>query len=125
MNESEITQLELFAQIDELLRRLQDWSSRESEWQPMSESRALVRRLLGRLDTLRIRLEAPLVVATFGGTGTGKSALVNALVGTECSPSGRERPTTTRPLLIAHPDTHVELLDLPLTIINGLVNGMT
>ena len=115
MNESEIAQLELFAQVDELLRRLRDWSEGESSWLPMNESRALVRRLLGRLDTLRVRLEAPLVVATFGGTGTGKSALVNAIVGRECTPSGRERPTTTRPILIAHPDTELEALDLPLS----------
>ncbi|MHC4877837.1 MAG: GTPase family protein [Planctomycetota bacterium] len=114
MNESEIAQLELFAQVDELLRRLRDWSAGESSWQPMNESRALVRRLLSRLDTLRVRLEAPLVVATFGGTGTGKSALVNAIVGRECTPSGRERPTTTRPILIAHPDAELDVLDLPL-----------
>ncbi len=115
MNDSEIAQLELFAQVDELLRRLQEWSEGDSAWQPMNESRALVRRLLGRLDTLRVRLEAPLVVATFGGTGTGKSALVNALVGRECTPSGRQRPTTTRPILIAHPRAELDILDLPLS----------
>jgi len=114
MNDSEIAHLELFAQVDELLRRLRGWSDGESAWQPMNESRALVRRLLARLDTLRIRLEAPLVVATFGGTGTGKSALVNALVGRECTPSGRQRPTTTRPILIAHPETELDVLELPL-----------
>ncbi|MBI1314913.1 hypothetical protein GC176_26770 [bacterium] len=115
MNDSEIAQLELFAQVDELLRRLCAWSSGESSWQPMNESRAIVRRLLGRLDTLRVRLEAPLVVATFGGTGTGKSSLVNALVGRECTASGRQRPTTTRPILIAHPEAELDILDLPLS----------
>ena len=115
MNDSEIAQLELFAQVDELLRRLREWSDGDSAWQPMNESRALVRRLLGRLDTLRVRLEAPLVVATFGGTGTGKSALVNSLVGRECTPSGRQRPTTTRPILIAHPKAELDILDLPLS----------
>lgn len=115
MNDTEIAQLELFAQVDELLRRLREWSAGESAWQPMNESRALVRRLLGRLDTLRVRLEAPLVVATFGGTGTGKSALVNAIVGRDCTPSGRQRPTTTRPILLAHPKTELDVLDLPLS----------
>ena len=114
MSDAELAQLELFAQIDELARRLQQWSQGESPWEPMNESRALVRRLLTRLETLRIRLEAQLVVATFGGTGTGKSSLVNALVGTECTKSGRERPTTTRPVLIAQSDAELQPLNLPL-----------
>ncbi|MBM81286.1 MAG: hypothetical protein CMJ78_11945 [Planctomycetaceae bacterium] len=114
MNGPELAQLEMFAQIDELVRRLNDWQEQESTWAPLSTSQALVRRLLERVETLRIRLEAPLVVATFGGTGTGKSTLVNALVGRECSESGRQRPTTTQPVLILHPKTDAESLGIPL-----------
>jgi hypothetical protein len=51
-----------------------------------------------------------LVVATFGGTGTGKSTLVNALIGRECARTGRQRPTTTRPLLIVHPNAELSAL---------------
>jgi hypothetical protein len=114
MSDAELAQLELFAQVDELARRLQQWSEGESPWQPLNQSRALVRRLLTRLETMRVRLEAPLVIATFGGTGTGKSSLVNAIVGAECTKSGRERPTTTRPVLIAHSETELQPLNLPL-----------
>ena len=115
MQNAELIQLELFAQVDELLRRLRQWGEGESAWEPLNHSRAVVRRLLGRLETLRVRLEAPLVVATFGGTGTGKSSLVNALVGQEVSKSGRERPTTRRPTLIAQTKTELDPLDLPLS----------
>ena len=114
MSDAELAQLELFAQVDELARRLQQWSEGDSPWQPLNQSRALVRRLLTRLETMRVRLEAPLVIATFGGTGTGKSSLVNAIVGAECTKSGRERPTTTRPVLIAHSETELQPLNLPL-----------
>lgn len=114
MTNAELQQLELFAQVDELLRRLRQWTDVESNWEPFLQARALLRRLLPRLDALRIRLEAPLVVATFGGTGTGKSSLVNALVGQECSQSGRERPTTRRPVLLKHPQTELAALELPL-----------
>ena len=82
-------------------------SSGHAAWEPLARGQALVARLLSRLETLRSRLQAPLVVATFGGTGTGKSALVNALVGQECTASGRQRPTTTRPVLIVHPETEI------------------
>ncbi len=114
MSSPELAQLEMLAQVDELVDRLTHWAEPESDWEPLLHCRALVRRLLARVETLRIRLEAPLIVATFGGTGTGKSALVNALVGCECTRSGRQRPTTTRPVLLAHPQTELDLLGLPL-----------
>lgn len=115
MTEPELQELELFAQVDELLRRVRQWSDGESAWEPLNRGRALLRRLLPRLDALRIRLEAPLVVATFGGTGTGKSALVNALVGSECTRSGRERPTTRKPILLTHSHAELAALGLPLS----------
>ena len=62
----------------------------------------MVKRALARADTLRVRLEAPIVAASFGEQGTGKSSLINAIIGEECTPSGRERPTTRRPIVIAH-----------------------
>src|SRR5258708_25979922 len=102
------------ARVEELAAGLARGAEPEPVWEPLAHCRAVVRRLLARVETLRVRLEAPLIVATFGGTGTGKSALVNALVGRECTPSGRQRPTTTRPILIAHPQTELEMLGLPL-----------
>src|SRR5262245_59138829 len=114
MHVPEIAQLDMLAQVDELIDRLRQWADAESPWGPLRHCQALVRRLLSRLEILRVRLEAPLIVATFGGTGTGKSALVNALVGRECTVSGRQRPTTTRPVVIAHPQSELELLGLPL-----------
>lgn len=110
----ELAQLEMLAEVDRLIERLRRWGQTESPWEPLDHCAALVRRLLSRVETLRVRLEAPLIVATFGGTGTGKSTLVNALVGREITASGRQRPTTLRPVLIAHPQTELELLGLPL-----------
>ena len=115
MTLAEIEQLELFAQVDELLRKLRLWINSPTDWEPFQYGQALLNRLLPRLESLRIRLEAPLVIATFGGTGTGKSALVNALVGHEVSASGRERPTTRRPVLLKHSQTDLAVLDLPLS----------
>jgi energy-coupling factor transporter ATP-binding protein EcfA2 len=46
---------------------------------------------------------APLVVVILGSTGSGKSSLFNALAGRAASPSGVLRPTTRRPMAIAHP----------------------
>ncbi|GHT16501.1 hypothetical protein FACS1894189_0320 [Planctomycetales bacterium] len=53
-------------------------------------------RLLGSRDKL--------VVALLGGTGTGKSSLLNALIGENIVKTGRERPTTNEPVLVCHTD---------------------
>jgi hypothetical protein len=110
----ELQQIELLARVDDLVARVQSWSAATTGWAPLDQCRAILKRTLARVETLRIRLEAPLVVATFGGTGTGKSSLVNALVGEEVTAAGKERPTTRQPILIAHPRTDLSLLGLPL-----------
>lgn len=107
-----LTQMELLAQVDGLLEELRAWTNGRSAWEPMREAELLVKQVSGRAEELRKRLAAPLVVATFGGTGTGKSALVNALVGEECTLSGRERPTTRKPILIMHENGSLDATDL-------------
>ena len=114
MLNSEVRQLEFLASIDDLRTRVSDWTNAETGWEPANRCRSLLKRILSRVETLRIRMEAPLVVATFGGTGVGKSSLVNALIGQELTRVGRERPTTTRPVAIAHADAGIEDLGLPL-----------
>ncbi len=104
-SELELEQLELLAEIDSLQGDLRRWTERLPEdWPPGRACRALIERLVQRADRLRLRLEAPLVVATLGGTGTGKSTLINAIVGEEVSTAGRQRPTTHQPTLICRPD---------------------
>jgi hypothetical protein len=117
MPPSELAHLELLAEVDSLVERLGRWAGEVGGWQPAEKCRALVRRLTERAGSLRIRCEAPLVVATLGGTGTGKSALVNAIVGAEVVQTGRARPTTVRPTLVCRPDLTPEMLGIdPATV---------
>ncbi len=103
MSTGDLAHLELLAEIDALARRLEDWSRSAPPWRPAETCQAIVSRLAGRLSSLRVRLESPLVVAMLGGTGTGKSSLINALAGAELVRTGRGRPTTTRPALLCRP----------------------
>ncbi len=112
MPRSELAYLELLAEIDTLVERLNRWADSAPDWQPADKCRALVHRLTERAASLRVRLDAPLVVATLGGTGTGKSALINALLGAEVVETGRSRPTTTRPTLISRPGLTPEMLGI-------------
>ncbi len=100
MSSGQLEHLALLADVDALTGELRDWSDRAPAWPAARQCAALIRRLAERTDTLRVRLHAPLIVATLGGTGTGKSTLVNAIVGSEVTSAGRERPTTRRPTLI-------------------------
>ena len=113
MSDGELARLKDLARIDELVEQLDSWAELDVPWQPARDAMALVRRLLDRVDSLRLRLEAPLVVAVFGGSGTGKSTLINALVGHDVTPSGHQRPTTRRPVVITTPDLDLQPLGLP------------
>jgi energy-coupling factor transporter ATP-binding protein EcfA2 len=65
------------------------------------------------------RLDAPILAVVGGSTGSGKSTLVNSLLGAAVSPAGVLRPTTRAPVLVCNPDdaawfTEAHLLpDLP------------
>lgn len=50
------------------------------------------------------------LVGLAGGTGSGKSSLLNALAGTEVALGGVQRPTTSRPLVLV-PHEHASLLE--------------
>ena len=111
-NRSEIARLELLADVDALAGRLNRWAENAPNWKPAENVQALIRRLTARAENLKVRLDAPLVVATLGGTGTGKSSLVNALLGQEVTAAGRSRPTTNRPVLICREDISPEMLGI-------------
>ena len=59
----------------------------------------------------RLRWGEQTVVALAGSTGSGKSSLTNALVGSEVAEAGVLRPTTAETLAVSFGNTNVELLD--------------
>ena len=113
--DNELDRLALLSETDDLIRRLEKWIEECPQWESAQKCRLLVDRVLTRVRDLRVRVESPLVIATYGGTGTGKSSLVNALVGAEISESGRQRPTTHTPVLLLHPDIDPSVLGLDLS----------
>ena len=112
MPRAELEHLELLSEIDSLSDALKRWADAAPQWPAAQTSRALVRRLLERVRGMRTRLDAPLVVATLGGTGVGKGALVNALAGAEVVEAGRSRPTTLKPTLACRTDIDPQLLGI-------------
>ena len=109
-----------FASFDELVETLARWSGSLPEWPPARAVRAEWEQIEPRLDRARRELSRMLVVGVIGGTGTGKSTLVNALAGCDLSPAGDiARPTTINPVVVAARD--VDLSWLPVDAMTARV----
>ena len=78
------------------------------EAMPQGSDRDAQRALRRLQDVVLPRLEdadAPLLVVVGGSTGSGKSTLVNSLLGRNVSRAGAVRPTTRRPVLVCSPES--------------------
>lgn len=98
----------------ELLAKTQQWMQETADqgWLPESEANAL--QAFGSSESRAIfegEQGKPLVVAFFGGTGVGKSSLLNRLAGEDVAKTGVERPTSREVTLYIH-DT-IQLSNLP------------
>ncbi|MEX2139508.1 MAG: dynamin family protein [Pirellulales bacterium] len=101
------------ADFDRLIGGVQVWVEELPPWEPFDRAKALWPRVAPRLQELQVNLERVLVVGVVGGTGTGKSTLINALVGRQvCAAGDVQRPTTTRPVIVHHPSVDPSFLPL-------------
>ncbi len=91
-----------WSQPDSISDRFRQWGCSAPPWEAAQSCKERCNQFLRRTGSLQNRLGMPLVVALLGGTGTGKSTLLNALVGEKIVRSGKERPTTARPTLVCH-----------------------
>lgn len=109
-----------FGGFDHLVESLARWSGSLPQWPPAGRVQAEWQAVEPRLDRARRELSRVLVVGVIGGTGTGKSTLVNALAGRLVTDAGDvARPTTTSPIVVAAPD--VDLAWLPVETLGARV----
>lgn len=100
-----------FAAFDTLVEGLARWSGSQPDWPPARRLASEWDVIAPRLDRARRELSRVLVVGVIGGTGTGKSTLVNALAGAEVTAAGDvARPTTISPVVVTAADVDLSWL---------------
>jgi energy-coupling factor transporter ATP-binding protein EcfA2 len=88
--------------LNDFLQRMDALVAYEGPWAPLRQETSLLRARLSELREREVRLDDLLVVALVGGSGVGKSTLLNALAGDELAKTSEFRPCTSVPT-IYHP----------------------
>src|SRR5688572_5058616 len=88
--------------LTDLFQRLEVFAGYSGPWAPLRQEAPLLQARLAELREREVRLDDLLVVALVGGSGVGKSTLLNALAGDELAKTSEFRPCTSVPT-IYHP----------------------
>ncbi|MDZ4861138.1 MAG: GTPase [Candidatus Hydrogenedentes bacterium] len=92
-----------------ILARLDAIASYAGPWRTLRDETPLLRARLTELREREERLDGMLVIALVGGSGVGKSTLLNALAGDQLAKTSEYRPCTSTPAVYQPPGSNFGL----------------
>ena len=92
----------------EILDALDRVAAYDGPWTPLREAAPLLAARVAEMRERESRLDDVLVVALIGGSGVGKSTLLNALAGDELAATSEFRPCTSVPTVYHPPGTRLD-----------------
>ena len=91
-----------------ILDQLERLAAYDGPWRPLRDETGLLEARLAELRQRETRLDDLLVVALVGGSGVGKSTLLNAIAGDQLAPTSEFRPCTNIPTVYQPPGTALQ-----------------
>lgn len=95
------------ASLNDIYTALEDIADYNGPWLPLRDERERLAQRIAELRERETRLDDLLVVALVGGSGVGKSTLLNAIAGDELARTSEMRPCTTHPTIYHPPGAHI------------------
>ena len=89
--------------LTDIIRELEALAAYDGPWRPLRDEATLLRERVDELRERDQRLGDVLVVALVGGSGVGKSTLINAIAGDELAEASAFRPCTSIPTVYQPP----------------------
>lgn len=93
--------------LNEIYDALESVSAYDGPWTPLKAERERLALRVAELRERETRLDDLLVVALVGGSGVGKSTLLNAIAGDELARTSEMRPCTTHPAVYHPPGARI------------------
>jgi len=93
----------------ELIVGLEDIAGYDGAWRPLRNESSLLRERIREIREREARLDDLLMIALVGGSGVGKSTLLNAIAGDELAEASEFRPCTSVPTVFHPPGARLDL----------------
>lgn len=92
------------AKLDRIVKQLEELTNYKGNWEGFLPVAEKLKGSLKELEERSNKIESLLIVAIVGGTGVGKSTLINAIAGDKIAKTSEMRPCTNRPVIYYPPN---------------------
>ncbi len=97
------------SKLDNVIKQLEELTNYKGSWERFEFLAGELKGSLKELEERSNKIESLLIVAIVGGTGVGKSTLINAIAGDKIAKTSEMRPCTNKPIIYHPPNWNPDL----------------